>query len=123
MELPDDSLPVIQGDGERIAHVISIFLDNGIAYAPCGTSLTLRAFVQKHTLTCSVIDHGPGISDEQKEHVFEYFYRSDASRKDKEHFGLGLCVAKELTKLSGGHIELTDTLGGGCTFSLVLPLT
>lgn len=122
LELPDDSLPVIQGDGERIAHVISIFLDNGIAYAPSGTVLTLRAFIQKHTLTCSVIDHGPGISDEQKEHVFEYFYRSDASRKDKQHFGLGLCVAKELTRLSGGRIELTDTPGGGCTFSLVLPL-
>lgn len=121
LELPDDSLPAILGDGERISHVLSIFLDNGIAYAPSGTTLTLQTSVQKHTLTCAVIDHGVGIPDEQKKHVFEYFYRSDTSRKDKNHFGLGLCVAKELSQLSGGHLELTDTPGGGCTFSLILP--
>lgn len=123
LDLPDDSLPIILGDGERISHIISIFIDNGIAYANSDTGLILQASVQKHTLTCAVIDHGTGISDEQKEHVFEYFYRSDASRKDKEHFGLGLCVAKELARLSGGDLVLTDTPGGGCTFSLVLPLT
>lgn len=122
LNLPDESLPAIYGDGERLSHILSIFLDNGIAYAPAESSLILQASVQKHTLTCAVIDHGPGISDEQKEHVFEYFYRSDASRKDKNHFGLGLCVAKELTRLSGGHLELTDTPGGGCTFLLRLPL-
>ncbi len=123
LELPEDCLPVIYGDGERISHILSIFLDNGITYAPAESSLILQASLQKHTLTCAVIDHGPGIPDEQKEHVFEYFYRSDTSRKDKNHFGLGLCVAMELTRLSGGHLDLRDTPGGGCTFLLVLPLT
>lgn len=122
LELPEDCLPAIYGDGERISHILSIFLDNGIAYAPPESSLILQASVQKHTLTCAVIDHGPGIPNEQKEHVFEYFYRSDTSRKDKNHFGLGLCVAKELTRLSGGRLELTDTPGGGCTFLLILPI-
>lgn len=122
LELPDESLPAIYGDEERLSHILSVFLDNGIAYAPTESSLILRATVQKHTLTCGVIDHGPGIPDEQKEYVFEYFYRSDASRKDKNHFGLGLCVAKELTRLSGGRLELMDTPGGGCTFLLTLPL-
>lgn len=122
LELPDDSLPSILGDGERIAHILSVFLDNGIAYAPENTTFTLQAVLQKHVLSCAVIDHGPGIPEEQKEHVFEYFYRADTSRKDKNHFVLGLCVAKELAELSGGHIELKDTPGGGCTFILSLPI-
>ena len=123
LELPQDPLPVVYGDGERISHILSILLDNGIIYAPAESSLILQASVKKHTLICAVIDHGPGIPDEQKEHVFEYFYRADTSRKDKDHFGLGLCVAMELARLSGGHLELRDTPGGGCTFLLALPLT
>ena len=122
LELPEDSLPPILGDGERISHILSIFLDNGLHYAPAETPLTLQASFQKHTLTCAIIDHGPGISDEEKSHVFEYFYRCDTSRKDKNHFGLGLCVAAELARLSGGRLELKDTPGGGCTFLLILPL-
>lgn len=122
LELPKDSLPPIYSDGERIMNILSIFLDNGISYAPSGTSLILQAYLQKHTLTCAVIDHGPGIPEEQKKHVFEYFYRSDVSRKEKNHFGLGLCVAAELARLLKGHLELKDTPGGGCTFLLKLPL-
>lgn len=66
-------------------------------------------------------DHGPGIPGEEKAHVFETFYRADRSRKDKEHFGLGLSVAWELARLLGGRIRLADTPGGGCTFLLELP--
>ena len=120
LQLPSECLPVILGDGERIMHILSVFLDNGISYAPAASTLTLQASVSKHTLVCAVIDHGPGIPDEQKEQVFEYFYRSDTSRKDKNHFGLGLCVAAELARLSNGRLELEDTPGGGCTFLLYL---
>lgn len=119
--LPDTSLPVIYGDGERIMHILSIFLDNALCYAPAGTDIQLEATAQKHTITCAVIDHGPGIPDTDKTHIFEYFYRSDNSRNSKEHFGLGLCVAAELTRLSHGKLELKDTNGGGCSFFLTLP--
>lgn len=122
LELPDDGLPTVYGDGERITHILSIFLDNALSYAPRGSNLILRATTQKHTLTCAVIDHGPGIRKEEKAHIFEYFYRSDVSRQDKNHFGLGLCVAIELARLSGGYLELKDTADGGCTFLLHLPL-
>lgn len=121
LRLPEDSLPTICGDGARITHILSIFLDNGIAYGPKGSDITLGASLSRHHLVLSVADHGPGIPPEQKEHVFENFYRADRSRKDKNHFGLGLSVAWELTRLLGGELRLTDTPGGGCTFSLILP--
>lgn len=120
LELPEEALPPIQGDKERIMHILSVFLDNGISFSPGGDTLLLKASFSKHSLICAVIDHGPGIPDDQKEQVFEYFYRSDTSRKDKNHFGLGLCVASELARLLGGRLELKDTPGGGSTFMLVL---
>lgn len=122
LDLPEDSLPVLLGDPERVSHILSVLLDNALSYAPAESPISLRAFLQKQFLICEVIDHGPGIPDSQKEKVFDYFYRSDCSRKDKNHFGLGLCVAAELTRLCGGRLELFDTPGGGCTFRLLLPL-
>lgn len=123
LKLPSECLPSIPGDGERIMHILSIFLDNGISYSPNGSSVILQASFTKQSLVCAVIDHGPGIPDDQKEHVFENFYRCDTSRKDKNHFGLGLCVATELAGLLNGHLELKDTPGGGCTFLLVIPIS
>ena len=68
-----------------------------------------------------VQDNGPGIPDENKEAVFQRFYREDSARKDKQHFGLGLCIAKEIVTLHKGSIRITDTLGGGSTFVIKLP--
>lgn len=122
LTLPDDSLPVLHTDAEQLMHILSIFLDNGITYAPAESTLELAAACERGSFICSVIDHGIGIPDAQKEQVFTYFYRADQSRKDKQHFGLGLSVASELAAQLSGHIDLIDTPGGGATFRLLLPL-
>ncbi len=120
LELPADSLPAVFGDGEQISHILSVFLDNGMTYAPKGTAVTLSVTRQKAALVCAVADHGPGIPEAEKERVFDTFYQTDRSRKEKQHFGLGLSVARELAQLLGGRVRLTDTPGGGCTFLLEL---
>ena len=54
--------------------------------------------------------------------VFDRFYRGDASRKDKKHFGLGLSIAKELTEMHGGTLAVHDNPGGGSRFVVTLTL-
>ena len=122
LELPEEQLPRINGDRERILQVITILADNAISYSPEGATILLRAFVQKHYFVIEVEDHGCGISDESKKHVFERFYRGDQSRMEKKHFGLGLSIARELVELHQGEINVKDTPGGGATFVIRLPI-
>lgn len=122
LELPEDALPNVNGDSERLTHILSILLDNAVSYSPKGSEILLKAYMNKQQLVCAVIDHGSGIPHEEQEQIFECFYRSDRSRKDKEHFGLGLNVALELTKLHGGSLKVQDTPGGGSTFIVELPV-
>lgn len=122
LDLPSECLPTIVSDEARITQILSIFLDNGMTYAPKESTLTIQATLEKHTVILSIIDHGCGIPDAKKAQVFEKFYRSDDSHHEKSHFGLGLSVAKELAEQLHAQITLTDTPGGGCTFSLHLPM-
>lgn len=78
-------------------------------------------FKTDHCIFCiQVIDNGPGIPDDQKEAIFERFHRIDSSRKDKSHFGLGLCIAKEIVDLHHGELSVSSTPGGGATFTVML---
>lgn len=119
--LPDEELPVIHGDRERLKQIFTILIDNAMSHTPLGEAITLRASIQKNYVIIEVEDHGPGIGDEDKKLVFERFYKKDQSRNDKKHFGLGLSIAKELTELHEGNIFIKDTPGGGATFVLWLP--
>lgn len=122
LNLKEECYPQILCDKEHISQVLGILLDNAINYAPLGTSIELGAADDGKQFEFYVIDHGPGIPDAEKGKVFERFYRSDPSRTDKNHYGLGLCIAKEIIKLHDGNIEITDTPGGGCTFTISLPI-
>lgn len=120
LSIPEQTLPDIQADEERLRQLLSILLNNAIEHTPSGTpiELVLRAPDKRGTVIISVIDHGPGISDEAKHHIFDRFYRADESRTSKRNFGLGLSVAQELARLHGATLSVSDTPGGGATFVL-----
>ncbi|MGL5677690.1 MAG: sensor histidine kinase [Cellulosilyticaceae bacterium] len=122
LDLPNAPLPIIKGDPERLKQLLTILIDNAIHYSPEHTPIYLRSHATKCHLIIEVEDHGPGIPSTQKHLIFNRFYRSTESRTNKNHFGLGLSIAYELTNLHGGNILVGDTSGGGATFIIQLPL-
>ncbi|MFR8547665.1 MAG: ATP-binding protein [Lachnospiraceae bacterium] len=63
------------------------------------------------------------MAKEDQPFIFDRFYCADKSRTEKQHFGLGLSIAKELAELLGGKIGFLETEGGGATFYLTLPVS
>ena len=117
----DELFPVLNADIDRLNQILSIFIDNATNYSLPKSEVSLDATVLKNTLVFSIKDHGTGIADKDKPFIFDRFFCADKSRTQKEHYGLGLCIAKELVEMHKGKIELSDTLGGGCTFKISLP--
>lgn len=118
--LPEEAVPTITGDRERITQVLSILLHNALSYTPQEGSVRLILARHGKNISFSVEDNGPGIPDAEKEQIFERFYRSDRSRSKKGHFGLGLCIAAEIVHAHHGRILVMDTPGGGSTFTVLL---
>lgn len=121
--LPEEAIPDCCCDEQRIIQVITILLQNAISYSPCESKICVFLSVLDKHFIIKIEDHGPGIADEEKEKVFERFYRIDKSRNDKEHFGLGLCIAKEIMLAHNGMIQIKDTPGGGSTFICYIPIS
>ena len=96
--------------------VLFILTQNAISYTPEGGQIRLSVSSEKGTCIFIVEDNGIGISDANKPHVFERFYRADNARTKKEHFGLGLCIAKEIIDAHHGSITVNYTPGGGSIF-------
>jgi signal transduction histidine kinase len=122
LDLPTDTLQPVFADKLRLRQAITIMLDNAISYTQPHNSIILQAFQMKQQLIIKIIDHGIGIPDDKKPFIFDNFYRTDPSRIDKNHFGLGLSIAKELISLHSGTITVSDTSGGGTTFTVEIPI-
>ena len=118
----DELYPHLKGDLDRIHQILSIFIDNAITYSFPKSEISLDATTAKNMIIFSVTDHGMGIKDKDKPFIYDRFFCADKSRTHKEHYGLGLSIAKELVEMHKGTIELADTPGGGCTFKISLPL-
>ncbi len=121
IELPEDMIAPCPCDEQRISQLLAILIDNALSYTPENGTITLGLHIRSGRFELIVSDNGPGIPDSQKRAVFERFYRADDSHLSKEHFGLGLCIAKEIVRLHRGRLLLTDTPGGGATFTIILP--
>ena len=119
--LPEEPLTSCKCDQGRISQVLGILLDNGASYVQAGGNIEMGVQEREKYFKIYVKDNGPGIPDKKKEAVFQRFCRNDSSRKDKQNFGLGLCIAREIINLHHGSIRIEDTEGGGSTFVIKLP--
>lgn len=123
VHLPDESVPALSCDKERIRQVLAILVHNAISYTPAGGRIRLSLAAGSKNIRISVADNGIGIPDSEKPHIFERFYRAEQSRSRKEHFGLGLCIAMEIIQAHRGQLFVEDTPGGGSTFVIVLGIS
>lgn len=113
-----------RADAFRIRQILDNLVSNAIKYTDRG-SVTIQAQVSeilgKPTLTLSVKDTGKGMTDEEKQNVFQAFTRLK-SAQGIEGTGLGLSITQELVSLLGGEIILHSTLGKGSTFIITIPI-
>lgn len=119
--LPEEGVPPTQCDGGRVEQAVSALISNALSYTPKGGQVDIiLTQLSGGRMMFTVQDNGPGIPDKEKPLVFQRFYRSDPSRQDREHFGLGLCVAQEIAQLHRGRLWVEDTPGGGARFKLII---
>ena len=113
-----------RADAFRIRQILDNLVSNAIKYTDRG-SVTIQAQVSKVVgkpmLTLSVKDTGKGMTDEEKQKVFQAFTRLK-SAQGIEGTGLGLSITQELVSLLGGEIILHSTLGKGSTFIVTIPI-
>jgi two-component system sensor histidine kinase BaeS len=111
-----DQPPVIVSDGDRVLQVISNLLSNAFRWTPDGGRIDLRLAASNGAVRVDVVDSGPGISDADRERIFQPFVSQDV-----DGTGLGLPIAQELALALGGRVELGSEPGRGSRFRLVLP--
>src|SRR5258706_3754668 len=114
----------VLGDAGRLGQVFSNLLSNAIKYSPHADTVEVEIGSSAEAITISVRDHGIGIPQEQRERIFERFYRAiNASRQGFPGLGIGLYLVAEIIKQHGGTIRVESAMGQGSTFHVVLPLT
>ncbi len=117
-----DIAPVLI-DYDRIWEAVYNITDNAIKYTPENGTVKMELTTQAGELAVSISDSGEGIPEEEREKVFERFYRLDDSRtRETGGTGLGLAIAKEAVLLHGGRIEIDKSELGGSKFVIYLPL-
>ena len=119
----DPAVRPVMTDRDRLVQVLDNLLSNAIRYTADRTDVSVRLRATPDAVVISVVDQGPGLTDEQRERVFERFYRVDPSRsRALGGSGIGLAIAKALIELMGGRIWAeSEGPGRGSTFNLTLP--
>lgn len=116
LSLPDHDV-MIDADKLKLQRVISNLLDNAVKFTPENGRVALSLTEEPDALVMRVADSGVGISDADKKHIFERFFRADESRT-KPGNGLGLSMVHAIVLAHGASIEVSDTEGGGTTFTI-----
>jgi two-component system sensor histidine kinase KdpD len=117
----DDDVPSVTVDEMQIDQVLTNLLENAARHSPPGGEIRLSVEHTGDDVVVRVADHGPGVPIEDRERVFEAFYRG-ASIPDSPGTGLGLAIANAIVKAHDGRVWVEDTPGGGATFAFEIPV-
>jgi len=122
LETPEELL-VVKMDAHLFMHVIINIVDNAIKFTPSGSRIKIRAFRRGPQAVVEVADTGYGISDENKQKVFEMFFTTNKKSGDSRRgIGLGLPLCQSIVRAHGGEIHITDNVPGGAVVSFAMDL-
>lgn len=109
----------VAGNAEMLQQIVVALLDNAHKYSPHDQPITLRLSQDATHVNLAVADLGEGIPDDQKEAIFQRFYRVDQSRSQEiEGSGLGLAIVKQLVSLNQAQITVTNNQPQGSIFTV-----
>ena len=128
LEIQDDQDRLIAyGDDARLRQVIANLMTNALVHTSPEATVTLRlSTAPGNRAVIDVSDTGPGLSAEQREHVFERFYRVDEARTRRTDrattgTGLGLAIVAAIVRAHHGNVDVISEPGKGATFRVTLP--
>lgn len=124
LTLESNTVPVLFGDATRLAQLFDNLITNAIKFTPEGgrVEVKLNASDDREAACISVRDTGIGLTEAEREEVFERFTRSDAARENAiPGSGLGLTIARAIVEAHRGQIHLTSRPGQGTTVTVTLP--
>jgi two-component system sensor histidine kinase KdpD len=118
---PSDSMLFGKFDFVQSLRVLVNLIDNAAKYSPPDTAVDVGARRVGSELHFWVADRGPGISDDDRERIFEPFYRKRVGESDIAGAGLGLSIARGIAEAQGGRLTYSRRDGGGSVFTLSVP--
>ena len=112
----------VYGNSVQLKQLTSILLDNAIRHSSDGKEILIRLYKEKASAVLSVVNYGQEIPTDQRQYLFERFYRTDAARAgDVNNYGLGLAIAKAIVDAHKGSIGVL-CYDGKVEFFAKLPL-
>ncbi|MBU1248893.1 MAG: HAMP domain-containing histidine kinase [Proteobacteria bacterium] len=111
-----EGLPPVLADAGHVGQVLLNLLGNAIKFSPPGSEVRLDVTAGEGEVVFTVTDQGPGIPEEDREFVFQKYYRGDDAKKSVDGAGLGLSICRIIAEAHGGLIRIESGPGRGSRF-------
>ena len=124
-DIPVRTPPIVLGEENKVRQVVTNLLGNARRFSPEDgpIEIVVDSDRLRGTASIAVVDHGEGIPPQIREQIFERFWRADTSRaRETGGSGLGLAIVASIVKALHGDVAVSETAGGGATFTVTLPL-
>jgi signal transduction histidine kinase len=115
-------LPDVYADAARVRQIVLNLLNNAFKYAAEGGLVAIIVTTQAKSVTVEVRDKGPGIAEQEQQHLFEPGFQTTYSNELRGGLGIGLALCKLLVEIHGGKIWVKSQTGKGSSFFFSLPL-
>ena len=122
---PVSTPPIVLGEENKVRQVIANLLGNARRFSPGDSPIevVVGADRRRDVGWFAIVDHGEGVPEQIRDQIFQRFWRADSSRtRDTGGAGLGLAIVASIVRALNGSVQVTETPGGGATFTVSLPL-